>query len=168
MPGKIFNASLFNLSWLAIVYSQSLTIALPVTIAHLALHQVIMCNGPREWLLILIVTLLGLALDQFAFALGVFNIEGKAALAPLWLSCLWPVLATTLGHAFALLQSRPLLAAAAGAIGGTASYLAGTGISNVDFGSSVGGPIIIAAVWSLLLPLLLRLAVTCLRPKSAG
>lgn len=159
MSSALLNGLLFNISWLAIVYGQSLVVSLLVVIAHLGVHARLMCRGQAEWLLIAAVTLFGLVLDQLLFALGVFNIGGHESLAPLWLACLWPVLATTLSHAFTFLHSRPLLASLAGGIGGAASYLAGTRISSVDFGSELYGPIIIAIIWSLLFPLLLRLAV---------
>lgn len=168
MTKALLNGIAFNISWLAIVYSQSIVVALSVTVAHLGLHAMLLCKGRREWLLIAGITLSGLLLDQVLFACGLFTVNGQYALAPLWFSCLWPVLATTLGHAFAALQTRPLLASLAGAAGGTMSYLAGTAITQVDFASPVYGPVIIGLLWSLLMPALTRVAALALNPEQAS
>lgn len=104
------------------------------------------------------VSLIGLTIDQILFAAGVFLSPTSVAFAPLWISCLWPVLATTLMHAFSALQSRLILASIAGAIGGGMSYIAGTRLSDVDFASPLWGPVFMAALWSFLFPLLLMVA----------
>lgn len=151
---KAGNGILFNLSWLAIVSSQSLAVALPVAAAHLAVHQLWLGQGRRELAFIAAVTALGLALDQFLFAVGLFTLAGEHSAAPLWLGCLWPVLATTLNHAFAVLQRNLLLAAVLGGIGGAASYLAGTAMSAVGFADPSAGLILIGALWAILFPAL--------------
>ena len=151
---KAGNGLMFNISWLAIVGGESLWIALPVAITHLVVHMLWLGQGRRELLFIGGIALFGLALDNFLFAIGVFTLAGASAAAPLWLSCLWPVLATTLGHAFAVLQRNLPLAAVAGAAGGFMSYAAGTAMSAVGYGDPVYGPIIITALWAALFPAL--------------
>jgi hypothetical protein len=102
--------------------------------------------------------LAGFLLDQVFFAVGIFTVSGKFSFAPLWLSCLWPVLATTLMHAFSGLQQRLLLASVIGAIGGAGSYGAGTRLSDVDFTSLFWGPIIMALTWAIVFPALMLAA----------
>ena len=148
------NGLLFNLSWLAIVSSQSLWVAIPVVVVHLAVHLAWLGGGMRELRFIAAVAVFGLALDQFLFALGLFQLNGEAALAPLWLGCLWPVLATTLNHAFATLQKNLALAAVLGAAGGAGSYYAGTQMSAVGFASLPVGLVVIAMLWAALFPAL--------------
>lgn len=155
---KIFNGTLFNLSWLAIVLSHSPVIAPMVVALHLFVHFGLIGRGEREVRLIAVTFLLGAVLDQLLFLTGVFTVDGQAALAPFWLTCLWPVLATTFLHVFESFRSRPLLAALFGAIGGTGSYIAGTGLSDVAFAHPVAGPLVMAVLWAGLFPLLLRLA----------
>ena len=151
---KAGNGAMFNVSWLAIVASQSILVALPVVAAHLLIHQIWLGQGRRELLFIASIALLGIVLDQLLFALGVFTLAGEAALAPLWLSCLWPVLATTLNHAFAMLQRNLALAAVLGGIGGLGSYYAGTSMSAVDFADPITSPAIITVLWIVLFPAL--------------
>jgi hypothetical protein len=145
---------MFNISWLAIVSTASAVLAPLIVACHLAAHFAWMGRGRREILLVAGVSIFGLLLDQSLFALGLFTINGAGALAPLWLSCLWPVLATTLGHAFSGLQQRPLLAATLGALGGAGSYYAGTRMTAVDFADPGSGLLIIALIWALLFPAL--------------
>ena len=151
---KAGNGLLFNISWLAIVSSESALIAPAVVAAHLLVHQLWIGRGNRELVFIAGVALFGLLLDQLLFAVGVFTVAGEWSLAPLWLSCLWPVLATTLDHAFAGLQKHPALAAVLGAGGGVGSYYAGTAMSAVDFVNPVAGLVIMGALWAVLFPVL--------------
>ena len=151
---KAGNGLLFNLSWLAIVTSESLFIAPAVVLAHLLVHQLWIGRGARELVFIAGVALFGVLLDNLLFAVGLFTVNGEPGLAPLWLSCLWPVLATTFQHAFAGLQRSLPLAAVLGAVGGAGSYYAGTGMSAVDFAHPVAGLVVIGALWALLFPAL--------------
>jgi hypothetical protein len=149
---------MFNLSWLAILYSQSNIIGLCIALAHVAVHLRIMGEGQREWVLLAGVFAFGLLVDQILFGTGVLNFAGKPGLAPLWLSCLWLVLATTLLHAFSFLQGRYILAMIFGAVGGTGSYIAGTKLTVVEFGSPLVAPATIALLWAMVFPMLLAIA----------
>ena len=158
LPAKLGNAVLFNLSWFAILVTHSSVIALAILVLHLALPFALLGKGRSEAVLIAGVTLVGAALDQLLFLTGVFTLAGQSALAPFWLACLWPVFATTLMHAFDGLQRRPVLAAAAGALGGALSYIAGARLTAVEFSSPLWGPLVIALLWAVLFPLLLKCA----------
>ena len=158
MVSTLANGLLFNISWLAIVSTHSLVLAPVVVALHLLVHFTFMGRGMVEARLVFGVTLVGFLLDQIFFAVGVFTVSGKVSFAPLWISCLWPVLATTLMHAFSRLQQRLTLATLVGAIGGAASYVAGTRLSDVDFASPFLGPIIMASTWAIVFPSLLMAA----------
>lgn len=155
---KVGNGLMFNISWLAIVSSQSLLIAPTVALAHVAIHQLWLGRGHRELVFITGVSLFGLLLDQALFAVGLFTLDGERALAPLWLSCLWPVLATTFHHAFAGLQRLPVVAGVLGGIGGVGSYYAGTAMSAVGFADPVYGLAFIGALWAGLFPAIATVA----------
>lgn len=153
----ILNGLMFNATWLAIVVSESPVIAPAVALLHLLIHFAVMGKGFVELRVIGQVTLIGVVVDQLLFYFHVFNVQGQAALPPLWITCLWPVMATTFMHAFSGLQTRYALAALLGGIGGTASFIAGTRLTGVAFESALYGPIIIGAVWAVIFPLLLQL-----------
>lgn len=154
----IANGLLFNISWFAIVYTHSTSVALLITTAHLVVHFLVFGRGLLEARFIAGVGLLGIVLDQLLFFAGVFTIGGQASLAPLWISCLWLILATTLMHAFSSLQQKLMLAGVFGAIGGAASYIAGTRLSDIEFAYPTAGPLIMGAIWLIVFPLLLWVA----------
>jgi hypothetical protein len=154
----VANGLMFNVSWFAIVVSQSALLAPVIAVVHLIIHFSVMGRGRMELGLVAAVGLLGVGIDQALFAVGVFTRVGVADLPPMWMICIWPVLATTLLHAFSGLAHRPVLAAVFGAIGGAASYLAGTRMTDVDFGSATLGPVVMGVLWAVLFPVLLRLA----------
>ncbi len=155
---KVGNGLLFNISWLAIVTSHSALIAPLVVVVHLTIHQLWIGRGLRELQFVTGCTLFGLLLDQLLFALGIFTLDGQTALAPVWLTCLWPVLATTFDHAFVSLQRQLTLASILGGIGGIMSYYAGTSMSAVGFADPVYGPAIIGALWAALFPAIAAVA----------
>jgi len=155
MTGVVVNGLLFNLSWLAIVIPHSSRWAALVVVLHLLVHFRLFGHGPAEAGLILVVTVIGLIFDQVLFLTGVLTVTGNPSLAPLWLTCLWPVLATTLMHAFSGLQQRLFLASAAGGLGGALTYIAGTRLSDVEFASTVWGPVAMGLTWAVLFPALL-------------
>ena len=154
----LINGLMFNISWFVIVYMHSTYWALAVATVHLLCHFSTIGRGLVEAKLVLGVSLLGLILDQVLFAASVFKSANSVAFASLWISCLWPVLATTLMHAFSALQGRYILASTAGGIGGALSYMAGTRLSDVDFAPPLWGPIFMGVLWSILFPLLLMVA----------
>ena len=108
-------------------------------------------------------TLCCLAREKMKFYLldslaTICDLAGVPAPSPWWLSCLWPVLGTTLMHAFSTLQQRLILASIVGAAGGTASYLGGTRLSDIDFGDPIFGPMTIALIWAIAFPAMLAAA----------
>lgn len=155
---KVVNVLMFNAAWFAILLTQSSFIAPVIVILSLFAHFQVMGKGKPELLLIAGVTSLGFVIDQTLFGMGVFNLAGKAALAPLWLTCLWPVFATTLMHAFDWLQGKLILSSVVGAVGGCLSYIAGARLTLIDFGSALWGPLIIAALWAIIFPLFLKIS----------
>ena len=154
----LVNGTMFNLTWLGIVMTHSAIYAPLFAALHLVIHFIVMGKGWPELRVIVVVTALGSLLDQLLFRVGVFTGTSLSVLPPLWLSCLWPVLASTLLHAFASLRGRYLLAGLFGAIGGAVSYTAGTRLTEVAFGSGLYGPMITGLLWAALFPGLLELA----------
>ena len=79
-------------------------------------------------------------------------------LAPYWIVTMWMLFGTTLNLSMRWLKGRPFLAAAFGAVGGPASYIAGQklgGIVFVDYASAI---IALAIGWAIFMPLLLAMA----------
>ncbi len=158
MSYRLLNGVMFNIAWLGIVISQSSLIAPAVVIALLTAHLALMGKGPREWRFIAGFALTGFCVDQLLFRTGLFTVAGSVASPPLWMTCLWPALGTTFMHAFAALTDRPFLAAVVGGVGGGASYIAGTRLTEVAFAADISGPIIVAVLWAIIFPVALGIA----------
>jgi hypothetical protein len=156
--GIAISGILFNISWFAIISSHSSLWAPIIVAAHLLLHGALIGTVPGEGRFILGVGIAGLLLDQILFLVGVFVGPAEFLPAPFWLSCLWPVMATAIIHAFRPLQSRLFFAALVGCLGGAVSYSAGVALTPVDWTSGLWGPLIIALAWSIIFPLLLFVA----------
>lgn len=162
VPLVLVNGILFNISWFLIVSAESGVWSPLLAALHLAIHFTMVTSAQGalrpEVGFVAAMSLLGALVDSLLFGAGVFTVGGEVATPPLWMTSLWPVLATTFMHAFAGLQARPALAALFGAVGGALSYSAGTSLTAVDFFDPVGGPVVLAALWAALFPLLLMLA----------
>ena len=154
----LLNGLFFNASWLVLLLTHSNLVAPLLVITHLALHRLWFLRQPREWLLIALVSAAGLIIDQLIFAASILTVNDTQSWPPLWLSCLWPIFATTLSHVFKPLQQRLVLAALLGAVGGTGSYIAGVGMTSVTFGDAIWSPVCIALIWAVMMPLLCYMA----------
>lgn len=158
MKAKLLNGVLFNVSWLLIVLSQDAALAWLVASVHVGLHMALLGRGREEWYFVFTITAIGLVVDQLLFVSGVLQSPGAAPVAPLWLSALWPVLATTFMHAFSTLGDRPWLAAVLGAFGGYGSYRLGVSLSSIEFGTLQQSGVVLALFWALMFPTLLLVA----------
>lgn len=157
MKLKLLNGALFNVSWLLIVSSQSALVAWSVAALHVGLHMLIMGRGRAEWMFIGLMCGFGLLIDQLLFVAGVMHLDSGGT-APLWLSALWPVLATTSLHVFSGLRTNVPLAALLGAVGGFLSYRLGVSLSDIAFGAMPASGITLALIWALLFPTMLFVA----------
>lgn len=158
MKDKLINGTLFNLSWLLIVFTHS-NIWGPVILAtHLAIHFAYSGFTVRELKLVAAVMSIGLVVDQGLFLADIFTINGIHSIAPPWFTCLWGILATTLCHAFSGLQKQLCLGAVLGAMGAWFSYQAGVSLTPVTFTEPLFGPLIVALLWFALFPIILYMA----------
>ena len=168
LAGKIYNGLAFNVGWLAIVTGESTSWALLVVAVYLSLHFLLLSRASGEWMMIGAIALFGAGLDQILFAAGLFQVNQQWSLAPLWLTCLWPLLASTLSHAFSGLQERLMLAAVLGTIGGGLSYIAGVRLTDVNFSDPLWGPALIAALWAIIFPCLAFVARQVRQHQESG
>ena len=152
------NAILFNVAWLLCVLGGDF-VALITAMVLLVFHLLIVSRVSQEFLFIIGVGIVGFIIDVLVFRSGLLLRANGISFPPLWLLALWICFATTLNHCFRFLQQRLGLAAVAGAVSGTASYIGGARLSGVQLG--VDFPIAVltlAALWLCLFPLLMLAA----------
>jgi len=155
---NIANALMFQLTWFVCVQGRS-DWALVATLLALILHWRFAVTNTREWQLWLLVLLLGCIVDTALLAIGVLHFPAVDLMPPLWLLCIWTMFASTLLHSLAFLQRSLLLSAGLGAVGGPLAYYAGTRFGTARLGGSEWIALaVLAACWSLIMPLLILLA----------
>lgn len=106
--------------------------------------------------------LVGLAVDSALGALGVFRFAAPVAphwMAPPWLLAIWGLFAITMHASLSWLHGRPGLAVLLGAVAGPLAYWAGARLGGVTLGLSLPTSLaVLAAVWGLVLPVLVWLS----------
>ncbi|WP_240744267.1 DUF2878 domain-containing protein [Desulfopila sp. IMCC35006] len=122
---------LYQLIWFLCVLggNRGALAALPLLLMHLAL------TGSRaaDLKMMGIMAFLGLAVDGTLQHIGFFKFTTAGFPIPLWLMVIWLGLAITPHHSLAWLQSRPVLSAVFGALGGPAAYWAGVRLGAASF-----------------------------------
>ncbi len=142
----------FDGFWLLAVAGQNPWVLL--TILLLGLHFMF-TPSRRADIRVLWLALAGMTVDFILTVAGVFSFDHW----PLWLGVLWIGFVLTLGHSLRWMRRLSLwLLMITGALAGTGSYLAGWQLGAVSlplgFWPSV---LILALLWSVLLPVLVRL-----------
>lgn len=146
----IFNALWFQCCWLGAVVLQNNILLL----AMLAVHFLWFVERSKaEFKATLCCAIIGIGVDQLLTHYQIFGFATQWI--PLWLVLLWWCFCCSLGHSLRFLKGRILICSLFGGIGGAASYFAGSRLGAVDFNySDLTSVLIIAAVWSLLCPIL--------------
>jgi len=161
---KLCNFACFQLAWLAAVmgaaHGHAVLGSLAVA-AAVAWHLVVAQRASREAMLLIAVTLMGLAAETLQLRLGHIRYAGLPADAnwpPPWLLLLWTLLGTTFNLSMRWLRGRPLLAAALAGIGGPAAFVGGARLGAAELIDAPAALATLALVWSVLLPIMLALA----------
>jgi hypothetical protein len=151
----------FQLLWFSAVLGRNDWLLLSLLL--IALHFAFSPSGRSDWR-VLPIALIGIAADALLTASGVFRFDGM----PLWLALIWVGFVLSLGHSLAWLRRLPLFALAPlGALAGSASYIAGWRLDAIDLPLGLTASIIaLAILWSILLPVLVRLDFYIRRPAT--
>lgn len=163
MP-MLINFAAFQVGWFSSVIgaAQQMPWLGPVAlIVVLAIHLRQARRPHAELALVIACGIVGVFFDSLLVVFGwVSYPSGQFSefLAPYWIVTMWMLFGTTLNLSMRWLKGRPLLAAAFGAVGGPASYIAGQklgGIIFIDYASAI---IALAIGWAIFMPLLLAMA----------
>ncbi|HEX4937627.1 MAG TPA: DUF2878 domain-containing protein [Candidatus Kapabacteria bacterium] len=145
----LLNAVLFQAGWLLCVMERG-PLALLASALILLVHGRYVTRNRREWLFILALGSVGIALDFLFMKSGVFHIDGHD-FPPPWLMLVWLLFASTLNHSLRWLDQRLWLAAVLGAIAAPLSYLAGARLGALQIELHMLP--VLGAAWAALLPL---------------
>jgi len=160
-----FNAVWFQTTWFCAVLGRE--DFLPLTLALLALHLVLVRGRAAELHLLIIVGGTGMLVDACLSSVGVYVFEGDVLL-PLWLCALWIAFTTTTTRSLSFLGKHPAIAAMAGALFLPLNYWAGERLGAVEFGLPLTTSLLLMSVtWVIMLPVLYRLSRHQLPPAVA-
>lgn len=153
----IANALWLQVGWWACVLGAKAPGWLVMVPIGLGLHLYLCPDFSAEVRALARTVLAGSVLDSVLGAMGVFRFDAWAL--PLWLVLLWLVLASGLRHSLAWAGWPFWRGALAGAIAGPLAYLGGARLAEVvlPLGPLATG-LLLAPVWALALPLLVRIA----------
>lgn len=172
---NLLNFVLFQACWFALVMgvSRGWTWQAPALVAaSLVVHLLWVARAPRrEALALLVVAVLGLAIDTLLLQTGALLYGGVpllGLLAPAWILALWVCFASTFHASMSWLQGRPVLAMVFGAVGAPLSYLGGARLGALRFGEPFwGSALIVALAWAVATPLFLWISARIVQPVPA-
>ncbi|PLX98911.1 MAG: DUF2878 domain-containing protein [Desulfuromonas sp.] len=161
---KILNLALYQIGWFCCVLGAAGNYSLAgagIALLLIAIHLLLADNREAELTLVLLTTLYGVLLDSLQQAAGLLLFKSDPRWPfwmPLWVFIIWAQFATLFRYALNWLGGQYLLGALFGFFGGPLAYWSGVRLGAAEFGRipllSLG---ILAVVWSLSVPLLLRL-----------
>lgn len=155
VDNSLFNALWFQLTWFCAVLGRETL--LPVAVAMLFLHLLLVPRLYRELLQLSSIAAIGLGIDASLSTAGVFQFA-NGVLVPAWLGCVWLAFAAVLGRSLAYLSSRPVLTSLLGAVVVPFNYWVGARAGAVSFGYPLPVTLgLLALIWAVLLPMLYRL-----------
>ena len=168
---RLLNWFLFQVGWFACILgaAHNRPFVGPSAVAVLlALEFSFVSDRKRSATLIVAVGGIGTAIDTYLGLIGVFSFKNELLpiwFCPLWLTALWMIFASTLPVSLKWLTGRPWLSAPLGAVVGPVSYYAGAAFGALEVSHRLRDLIILAALWGLVLPMLMRLT-EWISPKS--
>lgn len=163
---KVFNAVLYQSLWFALIIGSGRGIpafALIVIVVGLVIHGLVLRPTAHEWRFIGIVGAYGLLHDTALALAGAMSFGDQALrpwLCPAWLVGIWICFGTTLFHSLSILENKPALAAALGAVGGPIAYFGGSKISDGQIlfpEAPLVSLVALAIVWGVTVPLLFKI-----------
>ena len=158
------NLGSFKLVWWSCVLSARAGaewIGFGVLAAAVALHLFLSRSRGSEARLLALAAVIGYCVDSIAGLTGTLVFEAgrqPAFLAPLWVAALWMNFATTLNTSLRWLRNRVWMAVAMGAASGPMAYAAGAALGIVSIPNPITGVAILAVLWGVTLPVLVRIA----------
>lgn len=165
MLSRVGNVVAFQIGWFTCVWgagSGRSWLGPVVVLGFLSAHLWLTSHRRHLLGVVLTVGLIGIFLDSTLGYLGILVFRDSPLstwFCPPWLIALWFIFATTLTNALSWLSGRDGWAAVLGGSVGPVSYYAGSRLGALELGSNLWVNLgVLAAVWAVLLPVLMRVA----------
>ena len=162
----IFNVAGLQIGWFACALGAAdhqPWIGPAVVAVYMGLHLYFVKNRRREAGLLLLAGLFGTAVDGMKRLSGLVIYESAVPaidwLAPVWITAMRVLFASTLNSSLSWLKGRYALAAFTGALFGPLSYFGGSRLGAIsfsyDWGITIGA---LALIWAAVMPVLMRMS----------
>jgi hypothetical protein len=173
--GHVTNLLSFGIGWFACVMGEANgtpSYGVAVAAMLLALNILVAEDALHEARVIAAVGAIGFVIDTILAFAGIFVFDPRTSnpawLCPIWLVALWMMFGSTLTASLAWLTARTAITSIVGAIMGPLNYFGAARISALAIPAPVAPRLaIIAIVWAVVLPGLLRFANRCGTPYSS-
>ena len=159
----IFNFLGLQFTWAACAYgaiNEWPLLGVWVGLVYIGLHFVVVAERLRDIKVVLVLGMVGIFLDVLNTSLGILSFPTDHTITfflPYWLMMLWIVFSLMVPHSLYWLEKNVVIAAIAGAIGGSLSYLLGHKLGAITLAQPLPISFIIYAVeWSLIFPVSLK------------
>lgn len=155
---------LFNAAWfVCVVYRMPWAIIAAAIVA--GAHLFFFRPHRSEWRAVLVVALMGIAVDSALTFFEVFkfvetwNSGVDSMLVPPWIMALWVAFGSSINTSMRFFAQNRLLAVIAGMLAGPSAYFAGYSLGAVTFGYPlITTLLIVSVIWAVLFPLIVNVA----------
>lgn len=156
-----------QVAWWACVLSaraDAARIGIGVALMVSSLHLMFSRDRKFEAWSIPLAAAIGYAVDTVATLLGALDFPAQTnplLPAPIWIAALWLAFATTINTSLTWLRSRPIAAAALGAVSGPVAYAGGAFFDVVTLPNPLLSVAVLAILWGAAVPALVLIASQC-------
>lgn len=161
---QLINFVAFQFGWFACVLSAANNqplLGIACAMVLLGLHFALSTHVQRDLVLVSAIALIGSSWDSLLtwqqlmqFSSGQYHND----LAPVWISAMWLMFASTINVSLRWLYRRYFLAAMLGAIAGPLAYQAGAALGAVVLPQPLLTLAVMSIGWALMMPLFIKLA----------
>ena len=159
---RLLNFVLYQVGWLACVLGAAFArpwLGIAIALILVAMHLWLATDRPNQVKILAIATAIGLLVDSFLLALGVFSFPNGyvvAWLPPVWMSVLWMQFATTFRYCLEWLSGQYAVSAFLALVGAPLAFLGGERVGAVSFSPPrFSHLIMLATVWCVAMPVLI-------------
>ncbi len=159
----MINFVVFQIGWFVAILGAAydyMPLALLLLLPIIGINLYRLENLKQNSQLLLLAVLLGLAIDSLAISLGLLSFKPAYwwpyHLAPLWMTALWALFATTINGYLKWINDYPLIGLIGAAIGGPLAYIAGEKLAALQMTPGWQTIIYLAITWTFAVFILLR------------
>ncbi|WP_181389771.1 DUF2878 domain-containing protein [Leucothrix pacifica] len=154
---SIINVVIFQLAWFSAALLKDNAII--VMLLLLVIHMIMTTKRQVDIYTVMLILPIGIASELLLLSTGLLSYQSQLIL-PVWMVLLWVHLSLSLNHSLEWMQKIPVVwQSVLAALAGAGSYAAAANLGAINLpGSQVTSLLLIALVWALQLPFMMKVA----------